>query len=47
MTREIADDLTAPRRVAHVDCIFKVKMLGNGREIIGVVIHIMTVGRLR
>jgi hypothetical protein len=39
-------DLAAAGGVADVDGVLQIKMRGDRREIIGVMIHVVTVGRL-
>ena len=47
MTRHVTRDLAAPGRVAHVNGVLQVEVRGDRREVISVVIHIVTIGRLR
>src|SRR5204862_1065880 len=41
MTGEVTHHLTATGRMADVNCILQFEMIGDGLEIVGVVIHIM------
>jgi hypothetical protein len=41
--RDVAHDLAAPGGVPDVDRIAQIEMLGHGRQIVGVVIHVVTV----
>ena len=46
MTRQITHNLAAAGRVAHMDGMLEIKVGGQRREVIGIVIHIMAVGGL-
>src|SRR3981081_1335737 len=46
MPSDVACDLATTGGVAHVDCIFQVKLFGEGGEIIGISVHLVTVPRL-
>ncbi len=46
MTREVTHALAAAGGVADVDGVLQIEVRGQGREIIGIVIHVVTVGRL-
>ena len=47
VTGEVADDLAAARRVADVNGVVEVEVGGQSSQIIGVVVHVMTVAGLR
>ena len=47
MTGEITHHLAAARRMADVNRILQVEMVGDGLQVIGIVIHVMAVGYLR
>ena len=47
MTRQIAHDLAAAGGVADVNGVLEIEMRGDSREIVGVMIHVVTVGGLR
>src|SRR6267143_5147345 len=47
MPADVTGDLSAARGVTCVDCILQVQLFGEGCEIIGVSIHLVTIPRLR
>src|SRR4029450_6532944 len=47
MTGEVTHHLAATSRMADVDCILQFEMIGDGLQIVGVVIHIVAVAGLR
>src|SRR4029077_2400599 len=47
MTGEIMHHLTASGRMADVNRIFQVEMIGDGLEIIGIVVHVVAAAGLR
>ena len=46
VARDVVHHLAAPGRMAHVDSAFQVQVLGQCCEIVGVVVHVVTVGHL-
>lgn len=46
MSRNVVHDFTAAGRVTNVHRIFKIEMRGQGREIVGVVIHVVALAAL-
>jgi hypothetical protein len=46
MSRQIMHDLASTRRMTDVDDILQIEMGGHCSEIIGIVIHVVTVARL-
>src|SRR5437016_5454808 len=47
MTGEITHHLAATGRMADVNCIPQVEMVGDGLQIVGIVVEVMAVGYLR
>src|SRR3954469_11401667 len=47
MTSEIAHYLAAAGRMADMDRIFQFEMVGNGLQIVGIVIEVVAIGDLR
>ena len=47
MATQIAHDLTTACRMADVDGVFEVEMLGQCRQIVGVMIHVVAITGLR
>jgi PII-like signaling protein len=47
MATQVAHDLTTACRVADVDGVFEVEMLGQSRQVVGVVIHVVAITGLR
>src|SRR6266487_7426 len=46
MTAEITHHLTAARRMADVNRILQVEMIGDGLQIVGVVVHVVSAAGL-
>src|SRR5438094_2405357 len=46
MTAEITHHLTAARRMADVNRIFQVEMIGDGLQIVGIVVHVVSTAGL-
>jgi hypothetical protein len=46
VSRDVAHDLAAPGGVPDVDRIPQIEMLGDGRQIVGVVVHVVAVADL-
>src|SRR4029077_15499709 len=46
MTAEIMHDLATAGRMTDVNCILQVEMIGDGLQIIGIVVHVMSVAGL-
>ena len=46
MSRDVAHDLAATGGVPDVDGIPQIEMVGHGRQIVGVVVHVVTVADL-
>ena len=46
MTGEITHHLAAAGRMADVNCILQVEMIGDGLQIVGVVVDVVAVGYL-
>jgi hypothetical protein len=44
---DVASDLTAARRVADVHGVVQIEMIGHCRQVVRVVIHVVTVTGLR
>jgi hypothetical protein len=42
MPRHVADDLTAPGRVADVNGVVEIEMCGQRGQVGGVVVHVVT-----
>ena len=47
MTGEITHHFAAAGRMADVNCILQVEMLGDGLQIVGIVVEVVAVGYLR
>src|SRR5438093_915567 len=46
VAREVVHHFAAPRRVPDMDCVLEVEMGGQLRQIVGIMIHVMTVADL-
>ena len=47
MSRDVVDDLAASGRVADVDGVVEIEMGGQGGQVIGVMVHVVTAAGLR